>query len=437
MRMKRSISRSLTAGAAVVGMLAMGACSTGTSDGGGTGGNSGDAEQGELVVWDWDSSSEGFSKALDVSDASFMAAHEGVTVKRNVVPFMDYSAAFQASMASGDAPCVVELLAASMGPAVLYYQDDLMDLTDRVTQEQRDNILGLEVAAGGLNSSGNIYGLPFGLQPMVMFYNKDLFEQAGLDPETPPSSRAEFEAAASSLKAAGITPFVSGNKDGGLEWWTSFLWTGFGTTDDALAIANGDIAFSDPQLSGVLSLYMDWLDKGYFNEGVKGGSLGEASDAFAAGKAAMFIGQGGGGYASLPVFEPVLGDSLGMIYGFGGESGTPNYLPGGPNATWAVTKDCKMPETAWAYISHIAGEEGTKNFWNEGQLLPGWRTVGVGDNPRATDMVEAWRNNPSQYAMHGLLPAEAATDLFREIQRALQGEISLDEALTTADASMK
>lgn len=40
---------------------------------------------------------------------------------------------------------------------------------------------------------GQLYGLPFQIAEMLMFYNKDLFEKNGLDPETPPTTWAEFQ----------------------------------------------------------------------------------------------------------------------------------------------------------------------------------------------------------------------------------------------------
>jgi multiple sugar transport system substrate-binding protein len=45
-------------------------------------------------------------------------------------------------------------------------------------------------------------------------YNKTLFEQAGLDPETPPATWEDFIAAMDALQGAGVTPFALGLKDG-------------------------------------------------------------------------------------------------------------------------------------------------------------------------------------------------------------------------------
>lgn len=43
------------------------------------------------------------------------------------------------------------------------------------------------------------YGLPFNTDTHVLFYNKDLFEEAGLDPETPPATWEELEEYAEAL----------------------------------------------------------------------------------------------------------------------------------------------------------------------------------------------------------------------------------------------
>lgn len=39
---------------------------------------------------------------------------------------------------------------------------------------------------------GYLYGLPFQIAQMCLFYNKDLYEANGLDPETPPVTWDEY-----------------------------------------------------------------------------------------------------------------------------------------------------------------------------------------------------------------------------------------------------
>ena len=48
---------------------------------------------------------------------------------------------------------------------------------------------------------GQVYGAPLYISPFVLFYNKDLFEQAGLDPENPPTTYEEMLEIAPKLAA--------------------------------------------------------------------------------------------------------------------------------------------------------------------------------------------------------------------------------------------
>lgn len=48
------------------------------------------------------------------------------------------------------------------------------------------------------------YGMPFVSSTRLLFYNKKLFDKAGLDPESPPESWDQLEHAASRLKDAGV-----------------------------------------------------------------------------------------------------------------------------------------------------------------------------------------------------------------------------------------
>jgi raffinose/stachyose/melibiose transport system substrate-binding protein len=61
---------------------------------------------------------------------------------------------------------------------------------------------------------GKIYGYPANVEYLGLFYNKDLFEQAGI--ESVPTTRDEFADACEKLEAAGISPIASTYK----ESWT-------------------------------------------------------------------------------------------------------------------------------------------------------------------------------------------------------------------------
>ncbi|HXZ18103.1 MAG TPA: extracellular solute-binding protein, partial [Roseiarcus sp.] len=84
-----------------------------------------------------------------------------------------------------------------------------------------------DIAQGAITAStwdGKKYGLPFVVDLSVWMYNKKLFKQAGLDPEKPPKSLAEFAADARAVAKLGgdIHGTFFGGDCGGcgvFTWW--------------------------------------------------------------------------------------------------------------------------------------------------------------------------------------------------------------------------
>jgi sn-glycerol 3-phosphate transport system substrate-binding protein len=60
------------------------------------------------------------------------------------------------------------------------------------------------VAGYYTDTVGNMLSLPFNASTPILYYNKDQFRLAQLDPETPPRTWPEVEAAAQKLQAAGV-----------------------------------------------------------------------------------------------------------------------------------------------------------------------------------------------------------------------------------------
>src|SRR5262245_63714116 len=52
--------------------------------------------------------------------------------------------------------------------------------------------------------SGNMLSFPFNVSTPILYYNKDQFRMAGLDPERPPQTWSDLEQAARKLRAAGV-----------------------------------------------------------------------------------------------------------------------------------------------------------------------------------------------------------------------------------------
>src|SRR5437867_1168243 len=76
---------------------------------------------------------------------------------------------------------------------------------DRAAAEPFDPKAYLPAVVGYYtDTQGNMLSFPFNSSTPVLYYNKDLFKKAGLDPNSPPKTWPEVGAAAAKLQAAGV-----------------------------------------------------------------------------------------------------------------------------------------------------------------------------------------------------------------------------------------
>lgn len=64
----------------------------------------------------------------------------------------------------------------------------LMDVTAEIKELGYEDAFNPIILDGVKDSDGNIYGFPRQAYAMGLHYNRDLFEQAGLDPDQPPTT---------------------------------------------------------------------------------------------------------------------------------------------------------------------------------------------------------------------------------------------------------
>ncbi|PVD17101.1 hypothetical protein V512_009245 [Mesotoga sp. Brook.08.105.5.1] len=151
-----------------------------------------------------------------------------------------------------------------------------------------------------------IYALPLETDVRLLFYNKDLFRQAGLDPEKPPTTWEELLYYAEKLNVLdknGDYEVVGFNPLYGQSYFWMYVW---GKGEDFIT-EDGDIVVNSP---GIIQALEEWV--ALINElGLEkllsfGANFGwGAADAFIAGKVAMGI-QVGNFIADLAMYAPDL-----------------------------------------------------------------------------------------------------------------------------------
>ncbi|MBL8165859.1 MAG: sugar ABC transporter substrate-binding protein [Anaerolineae bacterium] len=134
---------------------------------------------------------------LDTIIAAFQEANPGITVEVETAAFADYFTLLQAGVASGDAPDVFEL---NYENFVTYAANGaLLDLSGMVSAEAPFYPRALEA----FQYDGKQMALPATFSTVLLFYNADLFDQAGVSYPTAEWNWADAVAAAQSIRALG------------------------------------------------------------------------------------------------------------------------------------------------------------------------------------------------------------------------------------------
>lgn len=136
---------------------------------------------------------------------------------------------------------------------------------------------------------GEVYAIPATIQPQgLIFYNKSLWAEAGLTDT--PDSWDEFAAACAQLKAAGITPIITGG-----EWVAGYAFVVL--TSPEIFHNNpqwyadrwdGKVSFTDPDWVEAATKFKQMVDAEYFNKGALSVGYADLEQQFLAGKAAMY-----------------------------------------------------------------------------------------------------------------------------------------------------
>ncbi|MCG3176545.1 MAG: hypothetical protein MOGMAGMI_01503 [Candidatus Omnitrophica bacterium] len=113
-----------------------------------------------------------------------------------------------------------------------------------------------------------IYGAPLDVMTIQMVYNRELYRQAGLDPDSPPRTWAEFMAHCEALKQKGIPRFVSGF---GEIWLIDALASNFAMNimgeQKVFDTYAGKVPYTDPDWVRTLALFKEMTDAKVFVDG--------------------------------------------------------------------------------------------------------------------------------------------------------------------------
>ncbi|MDN5900910.1 MAG: extracellular solute-binding protein [Brachybacterium sp.] len=338
--------RTFTTGAIAAPLAAatLAACSNG---GGGSGGDAVEA-RGEVSVWLSNNEQEvAWGKAVV---EAWNADHPDEQVKAQEIPAGQSSEeAITAAITAGTTPDLIFNISTAAAPGWVK-QGGLIDLTtfeDGASYiEERS---GAEVAQGYADDEGKYYLLPWKSNPVMIMFNKDLFEKAGLDPEDPGmNSHESFLEGARKIVESGAAPAAiwPSPTNEFFQPWFDFYPLYIAQTDGMQLVEDGASTFTSEDGLTVAELWASIYSEGLAPK--------EAStdDAMATSKTAM---QSAGPWAissykdSFPVgFMPVPTAD-------GSDAETVKTFADSKNVSMFTTS--KNQATAWDFLKFATSEE--------------------------------------------------------------------------------
>jgi raffinose/stachyose/melibiose transport system substrate-binding protein len=347
---------------------------TACGGGGGGGGSEGDDN---TITWWHNSNNEPGKGFYEQVAKDFEAENPGVNVEVTAMAHEDMVDKLEAAFQSGDVPDVY--MERGGGELADHVEAGLVrDLSDDAAEEVEK--IGGSVA--GFQVDGQTYALPFSMGVVGFWYNKDLFEQAGI--EEPPTTMEELADVVDTLKGEGITPISVGAGD---KWPAAHYWyyTALRSCDQGvLEDAVTSLDFTDPcfvqageELENLVGT--EPFNKGFLTTPAQEGAS-SASGLLATEKVAMEL-QGHwepGVMQGLTDSGEGLGDKTGWFPfpEVEGGAGDPAAQLGGGDA-WAVSEGA--PDAAVDLVKYLLSDEVQQGFAENDMGLP--------TNPAASDSV--------------------------------------------------
>lgn len=402
----------------LVAALVLTGCGSAGSDS-----SSGSADDGKLVVWDWKSGEEDAAAYVERAKADFAARHPDVTVEFVSQPFDQYYTLLGTAMQSGTGP---DVMLFNGGGQLRDRADDLLPLGDRVAAERR-RLAGWDA----FTRDGTVYAAPVTLQGHPIYYNKALYEEAGLDPEEPAATWDEFtDDCATLTEETGASCFSLGNKEGyGIQFFLSALGSGVlrpAEYDDWIA---GKRDWTSPRVRQIFQLWKETEEAGLNNGGANSTALfNEAFARFESGDAAHVVGLMSD-VGHWKEFGELLGeDDVGVMLAPRVEAGAEPSLPYDGGIGYAVAKRTAHPQLAVDLVRSLTSEDALRAFADGAGAIASDTGIDVpGGGPALASIMRQVESGKP--ALHVALSAGTLDLMGRLSQQLLSGSASVDDAV--------
>ncbi|WP_214476267.1 sugar ABC transporter substrate-binding protein [Mesorhizobium sp. dw_380] len=360
----------------------------------------------------------------------FEAKNPGITVKFEVVP---WDVLLQKLTTDITAGTNADLSIIGTRWLIDFVQQDVAEPLDGyITPEFKGRFIDTFLSPSIMN--GKTYGLPIAASARAMYYNKELFEKAGI--AKPPATWTELQDDARKIKALGTGAFGFGLQGKEIETDVYYYYAMWSQGTEILN-KDGTSGLGTPGALAAAKLYKSMIDEGLTEPGVTSNSREDVQNLFKQGKIGMMI--------TAPFLSnQIKEEAASLKYGVAA-------IPAGPTGargTYGVTdsmimfKNSKNKDEAWKLMDFLFTTEQRAKFTQGEGFLP--------VNKEEAKM-DYYVNNADLAAFTALLPdarfapvipgweevAQITSDAMQKIYLGGDPEAGLKDAAAKANAVLK
>ncbi|MFK4728249.1 sugar ABC transporter substrate-binding protein [Agromyces mediolanus] len=331
--------------AAAAAALVMTGCSTG----------GGDASSDTVVIDMW-AGSQSDTDALNAQLDIARKQNPDLKIELRTAPWGDFFTKLTTNMASGNMACVTGMNSGMLSS----YTDGFLELSDADLKAAGIDLADFSAGADEiLSNKGTMYGVPFDIATMLVYYNADLLDAAGVAHPEAGWSFDDFEATAKGATKDGKYGFAVGMGD--------FQW-------QALPIAkagqqpveqDGTLALTDPAFVDAASWYAGLVTEEKVAAPVASASdTGWGENQYTGQNAAMAV---DGTWNAVSYLNNDAGFTAGMTTLPAGENGSLGLILG---SGFGIAKSCENKDAALKVLGSMLSPEAQDYIASSGRSYP-------------------------------------------------------------------
>ena len=288
----------------------------------------------------------------------------------------DYYNKLQAAAQANTLPDIIGIAAGGEFLARYINAGKIFELTEPMSQDWENQFFPKaldDVSYRVGNQFGvkpnTVWAVPISAMSIQIFYNKDLFQKAGLDPENPPHTWSAFLEAGKKLRKQNVIPLSIGFGDLWMigAFLEPYAWSYLGEKKIIETIL-GKHPYTSPEWEKVLRLFVDLKDYKILDKSSITSPNKESEQLFSSGRSAMTM-NGSWGVSVFKGMNPKLNYGV-MKLPKPDDAPFPMYVRGGVGSAAAVTTSSSYKKEAIEFLQWLSAKEQQILYANKGLDLP-------------------------------------------------------------------